>query len=129
MSQRPIIALVADGVLLDYNRAYAKAWERAMGVYPPERDPNAYWAVDRWDVERFGGEQLEKFRATFDVEFLSTIPPMESAVDACHRLHDHGYELVCVTALRDDLVDAGLKNLRSHGFPIDKVLGHEAHQN
>ncbi|MES2280193.1 MAG: HAD family hydrolase [Pseudomonadota bacterium] len=122
MSPRPLIALDADGVLLDYNLAYAKAWAKAMGTYPAERDPNAYWAVDRWDVERLEGERLEKFRSTFDVEFWSTIPPMESAVDACHRLHDHGYELVCVTALQDYLVDARLKNLRSHGFPIEKVF-------
>ncbi|MES2188488.1 MAG: HAD family hydrolase [Pseudomonadota bacterium] len=122
MPQRSFIALDADGVLLDYNRAYAKAWEKAMGVYPPERDPNAYWAIDRWDVERLEGKRLEKFRATFDVEFWSTIPPMESAVEACHRLHDHGYDLICVTALREDLTGARLKNLRDHDFPIEKVF-------
>ncbi len=49
---RGMIALDADGVLLDYNLAYAGAWERAFGVYPVERDPLAYWAMDRWQVER-----------------------------------------------------------------------------
>lgn len=47
----PVIALDADGVLLDYNLAYAAAWQRAFGFYPRERDRCAYWAVDRWDVE------------------------------------------------------------------------------
>jgi beta-phosphoglucomutase-like phosphatase (HAD superfamily) len=37
-----IIALDADGVLLDYGLAYAGAWERAFGQYPRERDPQAY---------------------------------------------------------------------------------------
>lgn len=32
---RPIIAVDADGVLLDYNRAYANAWERAFGSLCP----------------------------------------------------------------------------------------------
>ena len=43
---KPIIALDADGVLLDYNRAYAGAWERAFGQRPAEADPHAYWAMD-----------------------------------------------------------------------------------
>jgi hypothetical protein len=32
MSPRPLIAPDGDGVLLDYNLAYAKAWERAFPV-------------------------------------------------------------------------------------------------
>ncbi len=44
---RCIVALDADGVLLDYSLAYAGAWERAFGVYPVERDPQAYWPIDR----------------------------------------------------------------------------------
>lgn len=122
MDSRPLIALDGDGVLLDYNLAYAKAWERATGRYPAERDIQAYWAIDRWDVERLGGERLEQFRACFDVDFWSTIPPLASAVDACHRLHDQGYDLVCVTALSADLADARLRNLRQHDFPIEKVF-------
>lgn len=122
MTSRPLIALDGDGVLLDYNLAYAKAWERATGRYPAERDLKAYWAMDRWDVKRLDGESLERFRACFDVEFWSTIPPLDSAVEACHRLHDKGYDLVCVTALRVDLASARLRNLREHGFPIEKVF-------
>ena len=29
--RRPVIALDADGVLLDFHLAYAEAWERAFG--------------------------------------------------------------------------------------------------
>src|SRR5258708_10635187 len=36
-TMKPIIALDADGVLLDYNRAYAGAWERAFGQRSEER--------------------------------------------------------------------------------------------
>lgn len=122
MRPKPLIALDGDGVLLDYNLAYAKAWEKATGRYPAERDVKAYWAVDRWDVERLSGESLERFRASFDIDFWSAIPPLESAVEACHRLHEQGYDLVCVTALREDLADARLRNLRDHGFPIEKVF-------
>ena len=37
-----IIALDCDGVLLDYDRAYASAWQRAFGEFPREVEPLAY---------------------------------------------------------------------------------------
>jgi hypothetical protein len=40
----------ADGVLLDFHLGYAGAWERAFGKRPLERDPLAYWPMDRWHV-------------------------------------------------------------------------------
>ena len=48
---RPLIALDADGVLLDFHLGYAGAWQRAFGAMPAERDPLAYWPIDRWSVE------------------------------------------------------------------------------
>jgi hypothetical protein len=40
-SSRAFVALDADGVLLDFNLAYAHAWEKAFGRFPAERDPLA----------------------------------------------------------------------------------------
>jgi hypothetical protein len=117
-----IIALDCDGVLLDYNLAYAKAWGRFAGAHPAERDSNAYWHIDRWDVERLAGERLAQFRVFFDAEFWASILPIAGAVEACQRLHDHGHELVCVTAIDEHFVEARLKNLRDHGFPIERVF-------
>ena len=57
-----IIALDADGVLLDYGLAYASAWQKAFGTYPGERDPLAYWPIDRWEVERVEGDRLDLLR-------------------------------------------------------------------
>lgn len=123
MSTKPLIALDADGVLLDYNLAYAKAWARFSGAHPAERDPDAYWHIDRWDVERLAGERLAQFRVLFDAEFWASVPPIAGAVEACRRLHDHGFELVCVSAIDGHFVGARLKNLRDHGFPIERVFG------
>jgi phosphoglycolate phosphatase-like HAD superfamily hydrolase len=116
-----IIALDADGVLLDYDIAYAGAWHKAFGVYPKERDPLAYWPIDRWEVERLEGERLEQFRRAFDAEFWSSIPPVPGAVEACRALAHAGFELVCVTALPAEFRQAREQNLRAHGFPIDVV--------
>jgi hypothetical protein len=119
---KPLIALDCDGVLLDYNLAYAKAWARYAGAHPIERDPQAYWHFDRWGIERLSGDSLDKLRTFFDEDHWATIPEITGAAEACHRLHDAGYELVCVTALEEHFADARLRNLRSHGFPIERVF-------
>jgi len=117
-----LIALDADGVLLDYNLAYARAWERAFGIYPALRDPQSYWPIDRWAVERLAGERLDCFRAAFDESFWEAVPAMEGAVDACQRLVNGGYSLVCVTALEPRYAEARARNLRALGFPINEVV-------
>lgn len=125
---KPLIALDADGVLLDFHLAYAGAWARAFGKAPAERDPLAYWPMDRWQVERLDEEKRVKFRASFDERFWATVPAIEGALEACHRLHDAGYELVCVSALELEFEAARLGNLRRLGFPIERVIatGNEA---
>ncbi len=119
---RPLIALDADGVLLDFHLGYAGAWARAFGSRPAERDPLAYWPIDRWQVERLDEERRAPFPAHFDEQFWSSVPAIEGALDACHRLHDAGFDLVCVSALDLEHESARLRNLRDHGFPIERVI-------
>jgi len=119
---RHIIALDADGVLLDYSTAYGSAWASAFGEHPVEHDPAAYWPMDRWGVDRLSGQRLERFRACFDAAFWAAVPAIDGAIEACHQLHDGGHELVCVSALDPTYERARLKNLRVLGFPIERVL-------
>jgi phosphoglycolate phosphatase-like HAD superfamily hydrolase len=119
---RPLIALDADGVLVDFRLAYASAWERAFGSRPAERDPKAYWPMDRWHVERLDEVRRVKFRAAFDEEFWTTVPVIAGAVEACHRLEQAGFDLVCVSALEPEFEAARLRNLRASGFPIERVV-------
>ncbi|GAA4414797.1 HAD family hydrolase [Quisquiliibacterium transsilvanicum] len=119
---KPLIALDADGVLLDFHLGYAGAWERAFGERPRERDPLAYWPMDRWEVDRLDEAGRARMRAVLDEHFWSTMPPLPGAVDACHRLHDAGFELVCVSALESAYEAARLRNLRDRGFPIERVI-------
>lgn len=125
---RGLIALDADGVLLDYNLAYAHAWEKAFAKFPAERDPQAYWAMDRWDVPRLEGEALQQFRNVFDAAFWSSIPLLPGVDTACKMLVENGYELVCVTALADEFHAARARNLESLQLPISQVhLVHNPH--
>jgi phosphoglycolate phosphatase-like HAD superfamily hydrolase len=119
---RSVIALDADGVLLDFHLGYARAWARAFGAAPAERDPLAYWPMDRWDVERLDEGRRAHFRRHFDEEFWSSVPAITGSAEACHRLHDAGFDLVCVSALDAEHEAARLRNLRDHGFPIERVV-------
>lgn len=116
------IAIDGDGVLLDYNAAYSHAWQRAFGELPTLKNPNAYWPIDRWAVQRLTGVPLERFRAAFDEDFWRTIPAMPGALQACELLTGLGYELVCITALDERFSGARAWNLRSLGFPISRVV-------
>ena len=119
---RPLIALDCDGVLLDFQLGYASAWERAFGEMPRERDPLAYWPMDRWEVERLDPDRRAVFRSAFDEYFWTTMPPIMGAVEACHRLHEAGFDLVCVSALELEFEAARTRNLRQLGFPIERVI-------
>ena len=117
-----IIALDADGVLLDYNAAYRLAWQKAFGELPELRDENAYWAIDRWNVRRLEGKELVHFRTFFDENYWRTIPALPNAVQACKALHNAGFELVCVSAVESQFEHARFQNLLEYGFPISKVI-------
>ncbi len=119
---RETIALDADGVLLDLNLGYSTAWQRAFGRVLVERDPHAYWAMDRWDCDRLDEAGRAHFRSHFDEAFWSAVPALAGAVEACERLHAAGYQLVCVSALDAEFEAARLRNLREHGFPIERVV-------
>ena len=120
---RPILALDADGVLVDLHIGYARAWQHAFGLALAERDPLAYWPADRWDTERLDAEQRLQLRAQFErQELWESLPAIAGAVEACHRLHDAGYELVCVTALEARFQVARQRNLKALGFPIRRVV-------
>lgn len=116
-----VIVLDADGVLLDYNHAYAHVWAKVFGTFPHEKNPNAYWAMDRWMVDRLEGASLPRFRNAFDESFWGSIPAIPGALAACQTLSQAGYELICVTALPAQFQTARRQNLIQLGFPIDIV--------
>lgn len=122
MSDTKTIALDADGVLLDYAKAYATAWAKYSGTVPIEQDPHAYWPMQRWGVPQLSGRALETFRAHFDEVFWRSIPAVGGALEACELLASNGYELVCVTALDARYAQARTQNLLSLGFPITRVI-------
>ena len=120
-TQRPLIALDADGVLLDYLEGYAEAWRDAFGTRPTVRDPLGYGPLDRWEVPLLDDRERTRFRRHFGTKFWSSLRAIPGAVDACTRLHDAGFELVCVSALDTEFEASRLQNLRALGYPIERV--------
>lgn len=119
--RRPLLALDADGVLLDYLEGYAEAWRDAFGTRPAVRDPLGYGPLDRWEVPLLDADGRARFRQYFSAKFWSSLPAIPGAIDACTRLHDAGFELVCVSALDTQFEDSRLENLRRLGYPIERV--------
>jgi phosphoglycolate phosphatase-like HAD superfamily hydrolase len=119
---KPIIALDADGVLLDYHAAYRQAWFRAFQVMPEIKDKDAYWPIDRWAVGQLTGKDLQHFRSFFDEQFWGTIPAISGAVDACKSLEEAGFDLICVSAIDSRFQQNRLENLINEGFPIRAVI-------
>ncbi|WP_294767604.1 HAD family hydrolase [uncultured Rhodoferax sp.] len=117
-----ILAVDCDGVLLDYNAAYAGAWRRAFGETPRLVNPDAYWARDRWAVHKLEGADLAHFHSVFDETFWSNIPAISGALEACELLTSLGLELVCVTAMEPQFASARRRNLQNLGFPIQRVM-------
>lgn len=124
---KPIIALDCDGVLLDYNLAYASLWKKAFGEYPNELDPHAYSHFDRWDVRHLEGKELQRLRDCMDWHFWSTIPPIEGTLSACNDLISMGYDLVCVTAIDQKHLNYRWDNLQDWDFNMKHVYatGHD----
>lgn len=119
---KPIIALDADGVLLDYHAAYRNAWYRAFQVMPEIKDKDAYWPIDRWSVRHLTGKELQHFRSYFNEQFWRTIPAIPGAVDACKSLREAGFDLICVSAIESQFQKARLENLINEGFSIKAVI-------
>ena len=118
---RPLFALDADGVLVDYREAFARAWNHHFQESLTCQDPLAFRATNYWGVSL--PEPEHSFWDTFDaLELWANMKPMPRAIDACHRLVDLGYELVCVSSMPSHQAQARQKNLRELGFPIERLI-------
>ena len=116
-----LIAIDADGVLVNYHAGYAKAWTRAFGETLETVDPDGYSTRDRFGVPHLEEDRRQILRGAMDEQFWSALPAMDGALEACTSLHEAGYRLVCVSAVKEKYRDARAQNLRDLGFPLEAV--------
>lgn len=117
---RPIAAVDADGVMLDYNHAFGERWMAHFGVTLVPREPRAYHATNYWGVTTPPREDL--FWASFDATGWKTMRPLPGAVEACQRLRAAGFEVVCVSSMPAHRAADRLANLQALGFPIARLV-------
>lgn len=118
-----LICLDCDGVMLDYNLAYARLWERAYGAFPEEINPSGYSVMDQYKIQRLRGFDLDHFMQFYrSSDFWSTMPALPNAVKACNDLVDRGYEIVVVSAIEATYEKERMKNLLDLGFPVSDLF-------
>lgn len=117
-----ILVLDADGVLLNYNRAYPKVWEAAFGVKLELKNPGHFHAFNEYDCLFESEEQKQQFYAAFTDEHWADMPVLEDAKAACDQLVEMGYELVCVTSMPHEFLEARQRNFALHDLPISRTF-------
>lgn len=117
---RPVIALDADGVLLHYNKAYGSVWTEHFAEQLSVVDPTAYHATTYWGVSNPSKDH--PFWELFTRKGWRNMEAMDGALEACRKLHEAGYRLVCVTSMPEDKRQDRFDNLIDLGFPIDEVI-------
>ena len=115
-----LIALDADGVLLHYNLAYGKIWEKRFGEKLEIKEKDAYHATTFWGVKNPPYE--DDFWKLFAKEGWTNMEPMPGALSACQKLKEAGHRLVCVTSMPPEKRQDRFDNLIALGFPIDDVI-------
>lgn len=127
-SRRPIIAIDADGVMLDYNAAFAVIFKLAFGRELELADPSAFHATNQWGLPAMSSEEKAAFYAAADEHGIwRSMPAFPGAVEAVQALHDMGYDIVCVTSMPTEHGPDRLANLKALGFPIERVIATHRH--
>ena len=116
-----IIALDADGVLLDYNKAAAAVWEETFGLKPPVKNPVSYHIQNMYELELDNVRIRELYYGMFDKIGWWSMPPMPNAVEGCQLLADAGYSLHVVSSMPVQFQEHRVENFKKLGIPITSV--------
>ncbi len=117
-----LIVLDCDGVLLDYNAAYPGVWRRAFGQELPPRNHDCYHAAGAFGIRFTDDRDKARFYEHFDEHAWSTMPELPGALQACQRLVELGFELLCLSSMPPEFANARLRNLHALQFPIETVI-------
>lgn len=124
MTARKILALDADGVVLDYNAQACSMWEKAFGSQVQPRDhPTGHHFPQRFHTERLAiPEDYLHFQKVFAAnDGWRTMRALPHALEGCRLLDRAGYDIHIVTAMPLEYQHQRVENLANLGFPIAKV--------
>lgn len=122
MNKRPLIALDCDGVILDYNLAYARIWEYVFGKPPVLLTKGAYHATNEYQMVFETNDHKAKFFDAFDMKGWLDMPALPGAIEACKILESAGNELVVISSMPEHRDLHRLMNLQRLGIPVNRVI-------
>lgn len=122
MTKKPLIALDCDGVILDYNKAYAQVWAHVTGAHPKVLRQGAYHATNEYAMEFVSDDHKSQFFDAFDIKGWLDMPALPGAVEACQMLDAAGFELVVVSSMPEHRDLHRLMNLQRLGIPVQRVI-------
>jgi hypothetical protein len=119
--KKPLIALDADGVLLDYNAHFSQVWQKAFGETLTTQCEPRYHATHQYGVSLSNERTRQAFFDAFDERAWESLPALPGAVQATQLLSNLGFSLVCVTSMPSKYAQARHTNLKNLGMPIEAV--------
>lgn len=118
----PLVAVDADGVLLNYEHHYRHLAEVALGrSFDREIDPEADHAAERYGIPR-NPETWAKLAPLFAQGGWRTLPALPGAVEAARLLQEQDVRLVCVSCLPEEFAIDRAENLMALGIHVDDVI-------
>lgn len=120
---RKVAMIDVDGVLLDYNKQYAKGWYKSFNETLEVVDLDAYWAKDVYNARELNQEEIVKWRAGQDADHWATMEPMDGAIDLLKRLKEADYLNIACSKLEPIWHKCRQENLNKE-FPglIDALI-------
>lgn len=118
-SQKKLILVDADGVLLNWEYAFA-IWMEQHGFNKTDGSEFVYDIGQRYNISKDQGRKLIKmFNESAAIGFL---PPLRDAMYYVKRLHEeHGYVFHCITSLSTDINAQRLREMN-----LKKLFGETA---
>lgn len=112
-------AVDVDGVLLDFDRAFATVGSSALGR-PLIKRNTSYYLAERYGL---GPAEVSRVWAAMDDHPMGWqgMPLLPGAANAMSRLKRLGLNLHIVTGINERLVQTRLANLLAHSIEVDSI--------
>lgn len=112
MLQNRILFIDVDGVLLDFNAAYAKHYDSVFGTNHSDNRGKGYNYLEQYNIPILDKENLHKLIKARDYKFWSTMSPMKGAKILLQELKvKYGFFIVALSAAPKEFASARGENL------------------
>lgn len=108
-----VIFIDVDGVLLDYNRAYAEQFNKVFGTNHQLTEPYAYTYYRMYGIPKLGVDSINKLEASKTEDFWGNIPAL-SPIDTLLTLNSlkaWGWEVIALSKSPTEYTEARRANL------------------